>query len=380
MPEVFLPFCRPQIRQDDIDAVVAVLKSGWITTGPQCAALEEEFRRQLNVKHAIAMSSATGAMHCYLAALNIGAGDEVITPSLTWVSTVNLICLLGATPVFVDVDRDNLMTNAEAIAAAITPRTRLIIPVHYAGAALDLDPIYTVADQHSIPIVEDAAHVLGARYKDRRVGGERDAIFSLQAIKNVTGAEGGVFVTNDDALATRVKQLKFHGLGVDAFDRSSQGRRPQAEVLEPGYKYNLPDMCAVLALSQLQRLEEINARRRVIAEFYLRELQDVPQVSPLQIPRWQHHHTWHLFVIRIEDSAAVSRDQFIEAMKDRNIGCGIHFLAVHRQKYYRELLADHAPHLPNTEWNSARICSIPLFPDMELEDAQRVIDAIKAVV
>lgn len=376
----FLPFCRPNITQADIDAVVSSLESGWITTGPQCAALESAICERLGAKNAVAMSSATAAMHCYLFARGIGPGDEVITPSMTWVSTVNLVTILGATPVFVDIDRDDLMVTADRIEQAITDRTRLIIPVHFAGAPLDLDSIYEVANRHGIDIVEDAAHALGTTYKGRPVGSEGDAIFSLQAIKNVTSAEGGVFVTSDDELAARMKRLRFHGLGVDSFDRESGGRKPQAEVMEPGLKYNLPDMCAALAVSQLERLDQINAQRAAIADFYLEAFTDLPAVEPLAAPEWTHDHAWHLFVIRLNEQSPLTRDQFLEEMKSRQIGCGIHFLAIHKQKYYRELQSNQAIELPNTEWNSDRLCSIPLFPDMSLDDARRVVDTIKSVL
>ncbi|MDR0775154.1 MAG: UDP-4-amino-4-deoxy-L-arabinose aminotransferase [Azonexus sp.] len=383
MSETFLPFCRPQISPDDIAAVTAVLNSGWITTGAKTAALEAAFCELTGARHAVAMSSATAALHLYLLAKGIGPGAEVITPSLTWVSTVNLITLLGATPVYVDVDRDNLMTTADAIERAITPRTKLIIPVHFAGAPLDLDPIRALAAAHGIPLLEDTAHALGTLYKGIPVGRGADSIFSLQAIKNVTAAEGGVLVTDDDELAAKLRRLRFHGLGVDAYDRATQGRNPQAEVMEPGFKYNLPDMCSVLATSQLARLDRINARRAELAARYhelLRELsQEQPQVQPLAAPAWPHKHSWHLFVVRVPE-----RDTFIEAMKAQGIGCGIHFRAVHQQKYYRELHAKSGaplPHaLPNTEWNSARICSLPLFPDMTAADVERVVQAMRTVL
>lgn len=378
--ETYLPFCRPNVSQDDIDAVVATLKSGWITTGPQCAALEQAFCDRLGAKHAVAMCSATAAMHCYLFAAGIGPGDEVITPSMTWVSTVNLITLLGATPVFVDIDRDNLMVSAEALERAITRKTKLIIPVHFAGAPLDLDPIYDVGRRHGIAMVEDAAHALGTTYKGRAVGSEGDAIFSLQAIKNVTAAEGGVFVTANADMAARMKRLRFHGLGVDAFDRDTHGRAPQAEVQEPGFKYNLPDMCAALALSQLKRLDQINARRTAIADYYRDAFAQLPGVVPLTRPGWQHDHAWHLFILRIDENAPVDRDRFIEKMKEQQIGCGIHFLAVHKQRYYRDIHSNQAFDLPNTEWNSARVCTIPLFPDMTMQDAERVVDTIKNIL
>ncbi|MDR1995374.1 aminotransferase class I/II-fold pyridoxal phosphate-dependent enzyme [Azonexus sp.] len=379
MSETFLPFCRPQISPDDIAAVTAVLNSGWITTGAKTAALEAAFCELTGARHAVAMASATAALHLYMLAKGIGPGAEVITPSLTWVSTINLITLLGAQPVYVDVDRDNLMATADAIERAITPRTKLIIPVHFAGAPLDLDPIRALAAARGIALLEDTAHALGTQYKSIPVGRGADSIFSLQAIKNVTAAEGGVLVTDDDELAAKLRRLRFHGLGVDAYDRATQGRNPQAEVIEPGFKYNLPDMCSALALSQLARLDRINARRAELAAHYHELLRDLPQVQPLIAPAWPHKHSWHLFVVRVPE-----RDTFIEAMKAQGIGCGIHFRAVHQQKYYRELHAKSgAPlplALPNTEWNSARICSLPLFPDMADTDAERVVHTMRTVL
>ncbi len=375
MSATFLPFCKPAIEQADIDAVVAVLRSGWITTGQCNADLEAAICDLTGAGHAVAMCSATAAMHVYLHALGIGPGDEVITPSLTWVSMVNLIALCGATPVFVDVDRDTLMVEAGTIERAITPRTRLIVPVHFAGAPLDLDPIRALARQRGIPLLEDAAHALGSYYKGRPVGDRGDAVFSLQAIKNITSAEGGVFVTDNEDLAARLRRLKFHGLGVDAFDRSQQGRSPQAEVVEPGFKYNLPDMCAALALSQLPRLQQINQRRGDIARFYSAAFRDVAGISPLGLPAWDHVHSWHLFVIRLDEQSPLTRDQFIAAMKAKNIGCGIHFRAIHQQRYYRQMPANSHLALANTEWNAARICSLPLFPDMSRGDAERVVAA-----
>ncbi len=377
--EPFLPFCRPDVSEADIASVVAVLRSGWITTGPRCAELEEGFRQRLGVRHAIAAASATGAMHLYLHALGIGPGDEVITPSLTWVSTVNLIRLVGATPVFVDVHREHLMVDAAAVEAAISPRTRLIVPVHFAGAPLDQDPLRALAADRGIAMVEDAAHALGSRYRDRPVGAGGDAIFSLQAIKNVTAAEGGMIVTDDDALAERLRRLRFHGLGVDAYGRASQGRSPQAEVIEPGFKYNLPDLCAALAASQLDRLDDINGRRRALAERYRRRLAGLVGIRLLDLPPWPHEHAWHLFVVRVV-SESITRGGLIEALKAHGIGCGIHFRAVHEQRYYRDHPSPVSADLPNTEWNSARLCSLPLFPAMTEADVDRVVAAVEGVL
>lgn len=373
----FLPFSRPAVGSEELNAIRAVLDSGWITTGPKNQQLEEAFCQLTGNQHAIAVSSATAGMHITLMALGIGAGDEVITPSMTWVSTLNMIVLLGATPVMVDVDRDTLMVSAEQIEAAITPRTKAIIPVHYAGAPADLDPIYRLAQHHGIPVIEDAAHAVGTRYKDRHVGAQGTAIFSFHAIKNITCAEGGVIVTDDEHLAQRLRSLKFHGLGVDAYDRQTYGRAPQAEVLTPGYKYNLTDINAAIALVQLSKLEEINRRRAAIALEYQHALADLP-FQPLSLPSWSHVHAWHLFIVRVDEArCGISRDALMEALKAQGIGTGLHFRAAHTQKYYRERF----PHLslPNSEWNSARICSLPLFPDMTPADTARVISALRQI-
>ncbi len=250
MSQSFLPLCRPAVDEQDIQSVVDVLRSGWITTGPKNAELESKISQHTGAPHSVALSSATAGMHLVLLAMGIGPGDEVITPSLTWVSTVNMITLVGAKPVFVDVDADTLMTDAAKIEPLITDKTKLIIPVHYAGAALDLDPIYALGEKYNIPVIEDAAHALGTEYKGQPIGHRGSCLFSTHAIKNVTTAEGGIFTTHDAELADKVRRLKFHGLGVDAFDRETQGRAPQAEVVEPGFKYNMPDICAVLALGR----------------------------------------------------------------------------------------------------------------------------------
>lgn len=377
MDSNFLPFSRPSIGEEEIQAVNQVLRSGWITTGPKNQALEQRFAESIGCRHAIAVASATGGMHLALLALGIGPGDEVITPSQTWVSTANMICLLGATPVFVDVDRDTLMTDAARIEAAITPRTRAIIPVHYAGAAADMDPINALAQRHGIVVIEDAAHAAGTRYRGRPVGSQGTAIFSFHAIKNMTCAEGGMFVTDNDALADRVRMLKFHGLGVDAYDRLTHGRKPQAQVIEPGFKYNLTDINAAIALVQLERLEAINARRAELAAAYHERLSGLP-VEPLALPDYPQHHAWHLFILRIDaERCGIDRDGFMQALQQRGIGTGIHFIGSHLHSYYRQRFPDVS--LPETEWNSARLCSIPLFPDMTTGDLDRVVDAIETI-
>ncbi len=381
MRDTFLPFSKPSLDESDIAAVADVLRSGWITTGPNAAALEKEFAGYVGVPHAVALTSATAGMHLALAALRIGPGDEVITPSMTWVSTVNLIVLSGATPVFVDIDRDTLMITPERILEKINDRTKLIIPVHFAGASADLDPIYKIAKDHGIAVLEDAAHAIGTEYKGRKVGSTGTSIFSFHPIKNMTTAEGGMVTCEDDEFAERVKCLKFHGLGVDAHDRKMQGRSPQAEVVEPGYKYNLPDMLAVIGRRQLAKIEEFNARRTELAGRYLELLSDVPEILPLKMPDYDSKHSWHLFIVRVDaERTGIHRNDFMEALKARNIGSGLHFKAVHGQKYYRELPGAEKVKLPNTEWNSDRITSLPLFPGMTFEDVNNVVDEIKNII
>lgn len=373
----FLPFSRPALGEEELAAIKEVFESGWITTGPKNAALEQAFCQLTGNQHAIAVSSATAGMHVTLLALDIQPGDEVITPSLTWVSTINIITLLGATPVMIDVDRDTLMVTPEQIEAAITPQTRAIIPVHYAGAPADIDAIRAIGERHGIAVIEDAAHSAGCYYKGQHVGNKDTAIFSFHAIKNMTCAEGGLIVTDDAELADRMRSLKFHGLGVDAYDRHTHGRKPQAEVIMPGFKYNLPDISAAIALVQLNKLPAINARRAEIAQRYLKELADTPFL-PLSQPTWAHQHAWHLFIIRVDEAqCGLSRDALMETLKAQDIGTGLHFRAAHTHKYYRERYPQLS--LPNTEWNSDRICSIPLFPDMSDDDVSRVISALRHI-
>lgn len=374
----FLPFSRPAIGDEEIKAVEDVLRSGWITTGPQNHQLEQDFCEKFGSKHAIAICSATAGMHVVLMAMGIGAGDEVITPSQTWVSTMNIITLLGAEPVMIDVDRDTLMVSAEDVKKAITPRTKAIIPVHYAGAPCDLDALRKVAQDAGIPLIEDAAHAIGTRYKNEWIGEKGTSIFSFHAIKNVTCAEGGLVVTDNDELANRVRCLKFHGLGVDAFDRQIQGRKPQAEVVEPGYKYNLSDIHAAIAVVQLGRLDEMNAKRAELVALYREKLKDSP-LEMLSVPEYSHLHANHLFMVRIDKNACgIDRDAFMEKLKQKDIGTGLHFRAAHTQKYYRERYPSLS--LPQSEWNSATLCSLPLFPDMSNEDVIRVVDAINEIL
>ena len=381
MRSTFLPFSRPAISEPEIAAVAEVLRSGWITTGSKSAEFEEAFRGYCNAEGAVALCSATAGMHLLLAALGIGPGDEVITPSMTWVSTVNLIVLAGATPVFADVDRDTLMVSAETIRPLINDHTRLIVPVHFAGAAVDMDPVRQLASEKKICLVEDAAHAAGTEYRGEKIGKQGSAIFSFHPIKNMTCGEGGMFCADDPDLIDRIRRLKFHGLGGDAYDRTLQGRAPQAEVLAPGFKYNLTDMAAALGLGQLGRLDAFIAKRSLLARRYHELLAEVDEILPLALPPYPMRHAWHLFAVRLDTQrAGMSRETFMSELKKRNIGTGIHFKAVHTHKYYRATLRLPQGALPATEWNSERICSLPLFPAMAPADVDGVVAAIKEVL
>lgn len=377
MRSTFLPFSQPVITDADIEAVTRVMRSRWITTGSECAGFEREFADYLGCPGAVALASATAGMHLALAALGVGPGDEIVTPSMTWVSTPNIIELSGATPVWVDVDRDTLLATPERMEALITSRTRAIIPVHYAGAPVDLEAFRKLAAKYGVRLIEDAAHAIGTRYRGDRVGKTGTSVFSFHPIKNVTTGEGGMVCSDDAEFLARVRRLKFHGLGVDAFDRETQGRKPQAEVIEPGYKYNLTDMAAALGRSQLPRLEAMNAIRRDLAARYDRAFADLPEILPLRAPVWPHEHSWSLYVVRL-DKPGLDRLTFMERLKARNIGSGIHFIAAHTHAYYRKKYSGAS--LPDTEWNSERIISLPLFPGMTGDDVRDVVEAVKSAL
>tara|TARA_B100002003_G_scaffold171838_1_gene159768 strand:+ start:105 stop:1253 length:1149 start_codon:yes stop_codon:yes gene_type:complete len=381
MRNEFMPFSQPSISEADISAIGDVLRSGWITTGLNNVEFEKMFREYIGCKGAVALSSATAGMHLVIKALGIGEGDEVITPSMTWVSTVNLIVLAGAKPVFVDVDRDTLMVSPSAIEDSISEKTRLIVPVHFAGAPLDNEPIRQIAKDRNIHLVEDAAHALGTEYREELIGKSGTSIFSFHPSKNITTGEGGMLCSDDTNLLEQIRCLKFHGLGMDAYDRHMQGRAPQAQVLEPGYKYNMTDISAVLGLNQLTRINQFNKKRKEIAMIYRERLSEIDEILPLSDPDYSIRHSWHLFIVRVDiDKADLNRNDFMEELKQRNIGTGIHYHPVHLQKYYKESMGIRQGMLPNTEWNGDRICSLPLFPEMTNNDIDDVVEAIKDVL
>ncbi|WP_028582630.1 aminotransferase class I/II-fold pyridoxal phosphate-dependent enzyme [Desulfogranum japonicum] len=381
MRKQFLPFSQPSISEEEIAAVADVLRSGWITTGTNTILFEFAFSCYCEANGSVALTSATAGLHLLLTAMDIGPGDEVITPSMTWVSTVNMIVLAGATPVFVDVDGDTLTITPETIEPLLTDKTRLILPVHFAGGAADMDGIHQLARKRGITVVEDAAHAAGTEYKGQKIGSKGTSIFSFHPIKNMTTGEGGMFCSDDEELLQTIRALKFHGLSVDAHDRNQQGRLPQAEVLQPGFKYNMTDIAAVLGLGQLTRLDHFIDKRTRLAERYLEQLSEIEEILPLTTTKETSRHAWHLFIVRLDtEKAKMDRDVFMDMLKQRNIGTGLHFRAVHEQRYYRTTMPQVTGTLPETEWNSNRICSLPLFPSMTMDDVDNVVATIKEVL
>ncbi len=377
----FLPFSRPTIRQVEIDEVVDSLRSGWITTGPKAERFENDFAAYTGFPHALALSSATAGQHIGLIALGLAPGDEVITTPMTWASTVNMIEVAGATPVYVDIHRDTLQIDERQLEAAVTARTVGIIPVHYAGAPADVDAILVVARRHGLWVFEDAAHGVGCLYKGAHVGCfDRLGVFSFHPIKNITTGEGGMLVTRDEALAQKLKALRFHGLEKQAWNRYAEGGSPQVEIVLPGFKYNFMDLQAAIGIHQLASVGEFNERRRALAALYDELLTQVPEIEPLGLPAYDHFHTRHLYVVKVLDEARMTRDEFIAALRERNVGTGIHFRAVHTQPYYAGKYPKWIGKLPVAEWVSERLCSIPLFPLMTDDDPRYVVGAVKDVL
>ena len=378
----FLPFARPDIGEAEIAAVAAAMRSGWVTTGPQARAFEEEFAAFIGGGvQAVAVNSATAGLHLALEALGIGAGDEVIVPSLTFTATAEVARYLGADVRLVDVDARTLCMDAAAVEAAITLRTRAILPVHYGGLACDMAALHALAGRHGLHVVEDAAHALPATSGGQRIGslpGSSAAVFSFYANKTMTTGEGGMAVVRDAKLAARMRVMRLHGIDRDAFARFTS-RTPAwyYEVVAPGFKYNMTDVAAALGRVQLQRVEVMAQRRAQLAARYLEELRDLPLTLPAAAPAGEAH-AWHLFVVRLTDEARTTRDDLIEALARRGVGCSVHYVPLHRQPYWRDRYALRSEQFPQADAAWQRMVSIPLFSAMSDEEQGRVIAALRA--
>jgi len=378
MTDEFLPFSRPSISREAIDEVVACLESGWITTGPRVKKFEEELKRYFNAPHALALSSATAGLHLALLALELKPGDEVITTPMTFAATLNTIVLAGGKPVLVDVEPDTYNMDVSKLAGAITKQTRAIMPVHFAGLPVDLDPLYELADKHGLRVIEDAAHAIGTEYKGKRIGAFGDTqVFSFHPNKNMTTGEGGCVVTRDDKLAEKIALLRFHGMDREAWNRFGKSGSQHYEIVLPGFKYNMMDIQAALGLHQLPALDGFIKRRMELALRYQKIFADWPQWTRPGTPKFVHRHAWHLYTPLINPAAAgMDRDAFMQGMKQRNIGTGLHYRAAHLYPYYREHYGFKPGDFPNAESISDRIVSLPLFPGMRDADQDRAIAAM----
>jgi dTDP-4-amino-4,6-dideoxygalactose transaminase len=380
----FLPFALPEIGDDEIAEVVDTLKSGWITTGPKARRFEASFAQFLGDPRleCVAVNSATAGLHLALEAAGVGPGDEVVTTTHTFTATAEVARYLGADVRLVDIDAATLNIDAQAVEAAITPRTRAIVPVHYAGLAADMPAILALAQGHGLKVVEDAAHALPATSRGALVGtlASDATVFSFYANKTITTGEGGMLVTRDPALAARARIMRLHGMSRDAFDRFT-AKVPSwyYEIVAPGFKYNLTDIAAALGLQQLKRAHAFQQRRARIAAMYDDALNGMPLVTPPRAPDGELH-AWHLYVVRLADDAPVSRDRFIERMFEQGIGCSVHYIPLHLHPYWRDRYALQPAQFPHSQQAYERMVSLPLYPRMSDTDVQRVVDAARAAL
>jgi dTDP-4-amino-4,6-dideoxygalactose transaminase len=376
----FLPFSVPDIGQDEIDEVVHTLRSGWLTTGPKTARFENDFRTAVRSSHALAVNSCTAGLHLALLATGLEPGDEVITTSLTFCATVNSIIHAGGKPVLADIGPD-LNIDPQSIRSCITPKTRAVIPVHFAGLPCRMDDIWAIAREHNLAVIEDAAHAAGAFYRGQPIGSGPSAAvaFSFYATKNLTTGEGGMITTNSEYLYQRMKVLALHGISRDAWNRYSEEGNWFYEVTDCGWKYNLTDIASAIGIHQLRRLSEMTRRRREIAGMYNRAFSEMPE---LDIPpdRGDSVHCWHLYVLRLRlKRLAIDRSEFISALREHGIGCSVHFIPIGLHPYFQGIVGG-LERTPGVAEVWPRIVSLPLYSTMSDSDVERVIETVEHVI
>lgn len=383
-PLPFIPFALPDIGDDEIAEVVDTLRSGWITTGPKTRRFEEDFTAYLGDPglHSMAVNSATAGLHLALEALGIGPGDEVITTTHTFTSTAEVVRYLGADVVLVDIDPATMCIDVAAVEAAITPRTKAVIPVHYAGLAADMATLLPLARHHGLKVVEDAAHALPTTCGGQLVGtlGSDVTVFSFYANKTMTTGEGGMVVTRDAAIAKRVQVMRLHGINRDAFDRfTAKAPSWYYEIVAPGFKYNLTDIASAMGIHQLRRSRGFQATRAAIAARYDAAFADLPLITPPQ-PAAGDTHAWHLYVLRLADGAKLTRDGLIDGLYAAGIGCSVHYIPLHLQPYWRDRYALTPERFPHSQHAYERMLSLPLYTRMDDSQIERVIAAVRALL
>lgn len=379
----FLPFALPEIGEEEIAEVVDALRSGWVTTGPKARQFEQDFTAFLgDGVESIGVNSATAGLHLALEAIGVGPGDEVILPTYTFTATAEVVRYLGATPVMVDVLEDSFNIDPAAVEAAITPRTKVIMPVHFAGLSCDMDALLAIARQHGLKVVEDAAHALPTTWKGRKIGTlDSDVtVFSFYANKTMTTGEGGMVVTKCPDIAKRCRVMRLHGISRDAFDRYvSKTPAWFYEVVAPGFKYNLSDPAAAIGIHQLRRLPGFQEKREVMARFFNEKLAGLPIVLPQSAPDGDMHAR-HLYPIRLLPEAGILRDEFIVRMSELGIGCSVHFIPLHLHPYWKESCGLSADSFPVAQRLFEQEVTLPLYTRMTEYDQARVVDAVKKVL
>jgi dTDP-4-amino-4,6-dideoxygalactose transaminase len=388
-----VPFALPQCGSEEIDEVVAVIRSGWLTTASRCTQFENDFAKFVGVKYAAAVNSATAALHLGLEALGIGEGDKVLVPSFTFTATAEVVRYLRADPVFVDCDRETFCMTNETISEAILnsksqqitgSSVKGIIPVHFGGHPCSMDGILEFARKNDLKVTEDAAHALPTRYNGRLIGTfGHVTCFSFYANKTITTGEGGMLCTDDDEVAARVKIMRLHGIDRDVWDRFSVGGSWEYDVVAPGFKYNMPDISAALGIHQLRKAETFRQKRQRIAEAYFEQLKDVPGLTLPRLHCNMEDHSWYLFNVLIEPNGTargIDRNAFISEMTKRGIGTSVHYKPLHRMTYYKNRYRLKPEMFPNAEWVFERCVCLPIFSAMTDAQLEYVIESIKEIL
>ena len=381
MRETFLPFHLPEIGPEEVKAVTETMVNGWITTGPRTRQFESDFSAKIGAPEAVAVNSCTAALHLALEAVGVKEGDEVIVPTMTFAATAEVVLYLKARPILVDSEPGNLCMDPRAFERAITPKTKAVIPVHFAGQPCDMDPIIEIARKKGIKVIEDAAHSLPTTYKGRMIGTIGDlTCFSFYATKTITTGEGGMVTTSNKEWADRIRMMSLHGISKDAWKRYSAEGSWFYEVIDAGYKYNLTDIASSMGIEQLKKCDRFCADRKRIAGLYTEAFSKIPGIKvPTVEPRGTH--AWHLYVIQLDPSTIkLPRNTFIDELKKQNIGTSVHFIPLHRHPLYRDRYGYKPADFPVADSAYERILSLPIYSKMTDGDIRYVIEAVTETV